>query len=78
MGNDPIQEGNVAMAFGSKQISNLKAELVRNNLVSRSDLMKLYKPLQAKEQQRENNPWFNKSMVPQASQPTNMNTEYGQ
>ena len=65
------------MAFGSKQISNLKAELVRSNLVSRSDLMKLYKPLQAKEQQQENNPFFNKSMVPMASIPSNMSNEYG-
>ena len=38
------------VAFGSKQISNLKAELVRNNLVARSDLMKLYRPQLQKSQ----------------------------
>jgi hypothetical protein len=30
--------------FGSKQVSNLKAELVRNNVIARADLMRLYRP----------------------------------
>ena len=29
---------------GSRQVSKLKAELVRNNIVTRANLMKLYQP----------------------------------
>jgi hypothetical protein len=48
---------------GNKNVSMLKAELVRNNLVTRTDLMKLYQPPVKKSSLLENNPFFNKSIV---------------
>ena len=51
------------MASGNKNVSLLKAELVRNNLVTRSDLMKLYQPPVKKSALLENNPFFNRSIV---------------
>jgi len=55
-GDKPVDQG-------TKQVSNLKAELVRNNLVTRNDLMRLYQPPIKKSSLLENNPFFNKSLI---------------
>ena len=44
LGYDNTEDEYGAGRYGVKQISNLKAELVRKNMISRGDLMKLYKP----------------------------------
>jgi hypothetical protein len=38
----PFKQSALQTNFGSRYLSNLKSELVRNNLVTRTDLMKLY------------------------------------
>ena len=45
--------------YGVKQISNLKSELVRNGMISRGDLMKLYKPQLKKQELEAQNPFKN-------------------
>jgi hypothetical protein len=50
---------------GNRNVSMLKAELVRKNLVTRSDLMRLYQPPTKKSSLLENNPFFNKTIVGQ-------------
>lgn len=61
---DPMSNYSTApLAQGNKNVSLLKAELVRNNLVTRTDLMKLYQPPVKKSALLENNPFFNKSIV---------------
>ena len=48
---------------GNRMVSNLKAELVRNNIVTRNDLMKLYQPPLKRAQIPSENPFFTKQMV---------------
>jgi hypothetical protein len=47
----------------NKNVSMLKAELLRKSLVTRSDLIKLYQIPTKKSSQLENNPFFTKSIV---------------
>lgn len=54
-----------AVVEGNRNVSLLKAELVRNNLVTRSDLMKLYQPPVKKSAILQNNPFYSKSIVSQ-------------
>jgi len=42
---------------------NIKAELIRRNLLSRKDLMNLYKPPIKKSMQPANNPFYTKSIL---------------
>ena len=44
-------------------VSNLKSELIRNNIVTRNELIKLYKPPIKKEQVPTENPFFTRQMV---------------
>ena len=48
---------------GSRIVSNLKAELIKNNIITRTDLMKLYRPPAKKEPTPQENPFFNRSFV---------------
>lgn len=47
----------------AKDAANVKAELIRRNLLSRKDLMQLYRPPLKKSQIPQNNPFTSKSMV---------------
>ena len=49
--------------FASKQVSNLKAELVRNNVIARADLMRCYRPQLQKQKLLDKNPFYNGKMV---------------
>ncbi len=60
---DPYNISNHKSTRGREQRSNFKAELVRNELLSRSDLMKLYQPPLKKAQLPTNNPFYTKSIV---------------
>jgi hypothetical protein len=51
------------IVYGNNNASVLKSELVRKNVVTRSDLMKLYQPPIKKSSLLENNPFHNKSLV---------------
>lgn len=51
------------VATGLKQISNLKGDLIRKNLVNRTDLMRLYQPPIKRSQVFENNPFYNKHLL---------------
>jgi hypothetical protein len=52
-----------------EKASNMKAELVRNELLTRSDLMKLYQPPLKKSQLPTNNPFYTKTLIQGASSP---------
>ena len=47
----------------SRIVSNLKAELIKNNVITRTDLMKLYHPPAKKQPTLEENPFYNRSFV---------------
>lgn len=49
--------------YQPKDAANVKAELIRRNLLSRKDLMQLYRPPLKKSQIPQNNPFTSKSMV---------------
>lgn len=49
--------------FAPKEAANVKAELIRRNLLSRKDLMQLYRPPLKKSQIPQNNPFTSKSLV---------------
>jgi len=49
--------------YDSRDASYIKAELIRRNLLSRKDLMQLYRPPLKKSQMPENNPFTAKTMV---------------
>ena len=49
--------------YDSRDASYIKAELIRRNLLSRKDLMQLYRPPLKKSQMPENNPFIAKTMV---------------
>jgi hypothetical protein len=57
-------------AYGSRYLSNLKSELVRNNLVTRTDLMKLYQPPLKKSEDPNKNPFHTNSFF---NKPRNSN-----
>jgi hypothetical protein len=48
---------------GLKHIANLKGDLIRRNLVARTDLMRLYQLPSKRSQNFDNNPFFNKDML---------------
>lgn len=49
--------------YQPKEAAHVKAELIRRNLLSRKDLMQLYRPPLKKSQIPQNNPFTNRSMV---------------
>ena len=49
--------------YHPKTAASVKAELIRRNLLSRKDLMQLYRPPLKKSEIPQNNPFTNKSMV---------------
>ena len=53
----------MAYNYDSKDAAQIKAELIRRNLLSRKDLMQLYRPPLKKSQVARNNPFIAKSMV---------------
>ena len=59
-------------------VSNLKSELIRNNIVTRNELIKLYKPPIKKDQVPTENPFFTRQMVnyEPASQPVSTRNKY--
>jgi hypothetical protein len=59
-----------------KHRTNLKAELVRKELLSRSDLIKLYQPPIPKDQLPSSNPFYTKTIVTAANQ-VNASPYYG-
>ena len=52
-----------AYQYDTRDAAYVKAELIRRNLLSRKDLMQLYRPPMKKSQIPENNPFIAKSMV---------------
>lgn len=48
---------------GARQVSSLKSELVRNKLVTRTDLMRLYQPPMKRSQIPANNPFFTRTLI---------------
>ncbi len=50
-------------------VSNLKAELIRNNIVTRKELIKLYRPPMRREQLPSENPFFTRQMVSSVPRP---------
>ena len=55
---------------GVRNLSNYKAELVRHNIVTRTDLMKLYHPPLKKSQMPHKDPFLTRQIVPR---PESMN-----
>ena len=53
----------MAYNYDAKDAAQVKAELIRRNLLSRKDLMQLYRPPLKKSQVARNNPFIAKSMV---------------
>lgn len=53
-----LKSSKTATNFGNRYLSNLKSELVRSNLVTRTDLMKLYKPPPKKGEDQSKNPFL--------------------
>jgi len=49
--------------YDAKDAAQIKAELIRRNLLSRKDLMQLYRPPLKRSQVAENNPFLSKSLV---------------
>ena len=57
-----LKSSKTTTSFGNRYLSSLKSELVRNNLVTRTDLMKLYKPPPKKGEDQSKNPFMSGSM----------------
>jgi hypothetical protein len=56
----------MAYNYDAKDAAQVKAELIRRNLLSRKDLMQLYRPPLKKSQVAKNNPFIAKSLVGRA------------
>jgi len=54
----PYKQSRTQTNFGSRYLSNLKSELIRNNLVTRTDLIKLYQPPLKKGEDQSKNPFI--------------------
>lgn len=56
---------NQGYRYEATQAANIKSELIRRNLMSRKDLMTIYKPPAKKSQIPANNPFKKGAMIPQ-------------
>ena len=62
---------------GVRSLSNYKAELVRHNIVTRTDLMKLYHPPLKKNQMPHKDPFLTRCIVPRPESSNGQNSNYG-